>query len=240
MTYTSCKKYKVDKNRTVVTNGDAEGRLEVLDEDVTISDDTSGNRGVLKKPKFKRKGRLTPPTAAGGSSIKLKASYVYVSGDYAYLSYNVEGDEFEGGVDIIEISDISSPSLVSSITFDDTDVSALCLDESSGNLYIAAATEDETYTTPAMIEELEISSNAFTGGSRKKDGGSYVATDIKVFDAKVFVTTGDDGGLEVRNTSNLNKTDDFDLSDARAIAYTSTKVIVMQGQSVLLVEEAHR
>lgn len=231
----SCKKYKQDKKRITVTNGDADNRLTVLDEEVEIADeDSSGSRAILKKPKFTRKGRLKPPTAAESSSIKLKASHVYIHGDYAYVSYNVEGEEFEGGVDIIDISDITSPSLVSSITFDDTDVSALYYDDASGNLYIAAATEDEGYDTPAMLEELEIESNAFSGATRNKDVGSYVATDVKVIDDKVFVTTGDNGGLEVRNTSNLNVSDEFALTDARAIAFNSTKIAVLLGQPATL------
>ena len=52
---------------------------------------------------------VAPPTYGGSV---LRATHVAVSGNYAYVSYNTEGDSYRGGVDVIDISDINNPRLV--------------------------------------------------------------------------------------------------------------------------------
>ncbi|MBT8205228.1 MAG: hypothetical protein KJO20_07630, partial [Eudoraea sp.] len=53
--------------------------------------------------------QVRPPSDP--SRGELTASHVFVYGDYAYVSYNTAGEEYSGGLDILNISNPATPRL---------------------------------------------------------------------------------------------------------------------------------
>lgn len=113
---------------TVVTRTDLSSRLAYSTDAsrLTVSDSalstpqlSRGARAVAVAPDaFTLVATVAPPSFAGAT---LGATDVVVSGNYAYVTYNLRGDGFSGAVDVIDISNSSRPALIQSVTFGDTD-----------------------------------------------------------------------------------------------------------------------
>ncbi|MDX1314446.1 MAG: hypothetical protein R3356_03000, partial [Eudoraea sp.] len=71
----------------------------------------------------------------------LTASHVFVENDFAYVSYNTAGEEYYGGVDIIDINDPAIPRLISRLLFLNADINSLAYD--NGYVYAAGGLDAE-------------------------------------------------------------------------------------------------
>lgn len=172
---------------------------------------------------------VAPPAVDGTT---LQASHSVIHGNKAYVSYNVQGAVRKGGVDVFDVSDPDNVGLESSALFQDTDVSALDL-QGATKLYLATATDDLAFATPAALEVVELTGGLLTTQSSRIDLPSYAGTGVRAQGDLVYVTSGTGGdpvgGLSVydRETLGLVAFDPFE--DARAVAVKNDVVVAMRG-----------
>lgn len=174
---------------------------------------------------------VTPPIHDG---ITLQATDVRIKGKKAYVSYNVRGETFLGGVDIFDIRDIRQPKLLSNILFTDSDVNGLV---KSGNyLYLAVATEREEFSSPAVLERIKLSGDLLTDDIVSVDLPSYAATDVDVAGKWIYVTSGAAGGyVSILSIESLAKHDSVAMEDARGVDTDKNDVGVVAGTPARLI-----
>jgi len=174
---------------------------------------------------LKLKAEVAPPSIGGQV---LQATSVSIVGNLAVVSYNMVGNPYLGGVDVIDISNQNHPILVSQALFQNTDVSAVSV--SGSNVYVAEATNDTGFAAPAVFELMQLQGNQLVlNGNRRMGMTSFVATSVAASGTKAYATTGDAGSLFVINPTTFAKTDSVALHDARWVAVGGGKVVVVQG-----------
>ncbi|MDF9795320.1 hypothetical protein OKW21_000583 [Catalinimonas alkaloidigena] len=164
---------------------------------------------------------------AGGNI--LKASHVFIDGDKAFVSYNTEGPMYKGGVEVFDISNIQAPSLIFQMLVDDTDYSSVFY--ADGKIYLAGATENTeefNLNSNAVLEIIDYPSSE-ESESQVVDISSFVATDVKVRDNHIYVTSGSHGGITVLDKETLEVVTATGMDDARSIAFNDEYYAVMQG-----------
>ena len=174
---------------------------------------------------LKLKAEVAPPSIVGQV---LQATSVSIVGNLAVVSYNMVGNAYLGGVDVIDISNQNHPVLVSQALFQNTDVSAVTT--SGANVYVAEATGDAGFAYPAVFESMQLQGNQLVlSGNRRMGLTSFVATSVAASGTKAYATTGDAGSLFVIDPTTFTKTDSVALQDARWVAVGGGKVVVVQG-----------
>jgi hypothetical protein len=233
-------------DRIVVTNdpGVFQSRVELFSDDLPLDDtpdDISPSLSSKTAPQVKTgnaldgnpfvlvlRASVDPPELDG---VEMRATHVDIEGEYAYVSYNREGATYLGGVEVFDISDPSSPELISQALFRDTDVSALA--QSGDNLYLATATSDPEFASPAVLEVVPLTAGLPIAQSTRINLASYVATGIFLSSSHVFVTSGTGGtppgGLTILDRATLSETSIIELDDARDVDGDGTSLVVMQG-----------
>jgi hypothetical protein len=166
--------------------------------------------------------------------VQLQATHVKVAGDQAYVSYNIKGNEYGGGVDVFDISVIDTPKIVSQMLLKNTDINAL--DYNNGVLYLAEAVNMESVTpiyltSPAALEVFNITNGQLSSDkSMMLDLSSYAATSVLKSQNEIYVTTGDNGAFHIVNMgTQLVESKKIDLPDLRSVAQYSEKQIILQG-----------
>ncbi len=159
--------------------------------------------------------------------ITLQATHIVVRGNRVLVSYNVQGPDRAGGADIFDITDPDDVTLVAGAIFTDTDVSAL--DLHSNTVFLAEATSDGAFSSPATLETLHVR-EGLTDESRRIDLPSYAGTGVVVQGETVYVTSGDlDGGISAYDRETLELQWFSAIPDARAVDARGATVIVMRG-----------
>lgn len=203
----------------------------VTDKNDTISlDSVSGTpkRGAANKTlTLTLTAEIAPPVVDGKT---LQASSVVIKGDFAYVSYNYQGEQYLGGVDVVQIkSTTKGAEIRSSVTFNDADVHAVYSD--GNNVYMAEATSNPAFASPAALERVE-----FVGGKLvlpeqrlRAVLNSYAATAVAVTDKQVYAISGNTGGLHVLSPAGLTSLSVKALGDARWVDYDDDNIVVAQG-----------
>jgi hypothetical protein len=167
---------------------------------------------------------VTPPVVR---DITLQATHIVVRGNRALVAYNVQGPDRAGGVDVFDITHPDSPRLVSEAVFTDTDVSAL--DLHANTVFLAAATSDAAFGSPAVLEALTMK-NGLTDDSRRIDLPSYAGTGVKIQGGTAYATSGDlGGGISAYDSETLDLRWFHAIPDARAVDTKGDDVVVMRG-----------
>ena len=158
----------------------------------------------------------------------LQATSVSIVGQRAVVSYNMRGNPYMGGVDVFDLSNNNTPTLTSRALFQNTDVSAVFA--SGTNVYLAEATGDTGFQAPAVAELLQlVGNNLVLAGNRRKGLTSFAATSATASGTRAYATTGNTGGLYVLDPVTLTVLNSFALPDARWVAVSGGKVVVVQG-----------
>ena len=188
----------VNDGRIIINNNvsDLSSRLEIKDEQIplngfdgatlskTTAQDSSSFILVLRAE--------VPAPVHNGKT--LRASHVAIENDYAFVAYNYEGEEYLGGIEVYDISDIVHPTLISQAILTDTDVSSIAYKD--GALYLAEAQNPyihDELQSAAVLEKMILSNGLLTTNTLKVDLGSYVATDVDVSSEYIYATTGSNG-----------------------------------------------
>lgn len=175
------------------------------------------------------RAEVDPPVVDG---IRLQATHVDFSKPKVYVSYNVQGPERMGGVDVFYNPKSDQLELWSQGIFFDTDVSAL--DWAGGDvLYLATATSSDGFETPAALEEIELDFHHLTENVRRMDLPSFAGTGVKVVGNRVYVTSGTGGdpvgGLSVFDRTSLQLLYFDAFADARSVDSWNGTVVAMHG-----------
>ena len=170
------------------------------------------------------KAEIAAPSIGGQA---LQATSVSIVGNLAVVSYNMVGNPYLGGIDVIDITNKNQPVLKSEALFQNTDVSAVTT--SGANVYMAAATGDTGFAFPAVFEVVALSGNQLVLSGNKRVGlSSFVATSVAT-GSRLYATSGDAGSLFVIDPSSFAVTSSIPLHDARWVATGGGKVAVVQG-----------
>lgn len=159
----------------------------------------------------------------------LRATHVDIDGNYAYVSYNTEGSDYLGAVDIFDISNVYSPVITEQAIFTDTDISAL--EYKNGTLYLAAAVnidENTAVTSPANLITVSVANGRFTSDFKYTSVPGYVATDVANTNSNTAVTSGNDGVIGLFDAAQTAG-NSSEMEDLRAVAYGNDKLAVLSG-----------
>jgi len=171
------------------------------------------------------KAEVAPPSVGGQL---LQATSVAIVGNLAVVSYSMIGNPYLGGVDVIDITNKNHPVLVSEALFQNSDVSAVTT--SGSNLYVAEATGDTGFASPAVFETMELQGNNLVlSGNKRMALSSFVATSVAASGSKVYATSGNTGSLFVIDPSTFTVSSSVPLHDARWVTAGGGKVAVVQG-----------
>ena len=165
----------------------------------------------------------------------LRATHVTIESDYAYVTYNREGAEYLGGIDVFDISDISNPQLISQAILVDTDIAASAYD--NGYLYLAEAMNMDLHpelNSPALIEKMELDNDLLTIHTDQVNLESYVCTNVLINNNKLYATTGSMGSLYVLDPVTLDVDTSYAISDARSLALNNGSLAVLSASPFLL------
>ena len=170
------------------------------------------------------KAEVAPPSISGQT---LQATSVTIVGNLAVVSYNMVGNPYLGGVDVIDITNKNQPVLRSQALFQNTDVSAVTI--SGTNVYLAEATGDTGFASPAVFEVVHLSGNQLVlTGNQRVGLSSFAATSV-ASGTRVYATSGDGGNLFMIDPATFAVTSSIPLHDARWVAVGGGKVAVVQG-----------
>lgn len=174
---------------------------------------------------LKLKAEIAPPVVGGQM---LQATSVSIVGNLAVVSYGMVGSTYLGAVDVIDVSNKNQPVLLSEAVFQNTDVFAVTA--SGQNVYVAEATSDTAFASPAVFEIMQLQGNQLVlSGNQRRALSSFVVTSVAASATRAYATTGDAGGLFGLNPATLAVTDSIPLHDARWVTVVSGKVVVIQG-----------
>lgn len=205
-------------NSKVRINNDAASlasRLIRKNQPVAIQKDAYTTQAEADSVKLTLVAEVLPPTVDGKV---IQATNVYEKDNIAYVSYDVAGDEYAGGVYIIDINDPHHPNLLAEMTLDGTDFYSITA--KGDHLYLPGATEDAGFDSPAMLQTMKLTPNGlnFAQDLGRLGLPSYAATDVATSFNHVFVSTGDVGGGIVRiDGTTLKQTGFYPLFDARSV-----------------------
>jgi hypothetical protein len=177
-------------------------------------------------------GEVQSPVVAGNT---VQANDVDVRDKLAVVAYNFAGDVFAGAIQVIDFQQPRHPVVVSEVQYRNADVNAVALQGS--HVYVGLATDDPTLTTPAVLQELRLTSSGgleVTGAWL--DLPSWSVTDLAVEGDDVVAAVGArDGGLViVRRAGTLQQTGFVAETDVRGIALDGDVVLsVCGGESSL-------
>ena len=169
----------------------------------------------------------------------LRATHVTINGDYAYVSYNVEGSKYLGAVDVINISDPTNPIIELEAILPNTDVSAVSY--YNNTLYIAGASNsiESDDSNPAVLIKMELQNGLPTDNISLINMPSYVATDVIANSTGIYGVSGDDGDLAKYDLNSNELLKSVQLADLRALGTYKNKIIVLSGTEGVHVYDAN-
>jgi hypothetical protein len=224
----------VTDGRITIVNDEDKLNTRLIAKDDSVQVDSVATLKKIAAPQafsMKLNVQISPPVVSGQ---QLQATSVSLSGSYAYISYNMVGNPYIGAIDVVQLNG-SKSKIKSEATYTDTDVSSVFY--FNNNVYMAEATGNVAYTSPAIAEVIRISGGGKLGlaGNLRSQLTSYVATSVAVGNGKVYVTTGNTGGLYALTQDSLKITSYTSLSDARWVDFDANYVAVVQGGGKLSV-----
>ncbi|CAM4012008.1 hypothetical protein FLAN108750_05055 [Flavobacterium antarcticum] len=170
---------------------------------------------------------VIPPSYQG---VQLTASHVDVKDNLVYVSYNKQGDEYLGGIDVIDVSEPNNPVLIVSAILPNIDITSVQYD--GGKLYIAGAADPDftnEVSTPAFVAKMTLNGGLLTNDYALTSLPSYVTTGLTVTSANYYAVTGSTGVVAKlnKNTNQIETT--IDVADLRAIGAIDNKIVVLSG-----------
>jgi len=185
----------------------------------TDSDENPGYALVMR-------AEVSPPSYEGNT---LKASHVFIDEGLAFVSYNTEGPQFMGGFEVYDVSQADAPELIYQVLVNNTDYSAIFYQDEK--IYLAGAVADSEEFSLDSGAILEIFSYPLSEENSSTVVGvaSFVATDVKVNEDKIYVTSGSAGGLQIFDKNTLEELTSIEMEDARSVAFNASQFVVMQG-----------
>lgn len=151
-------------------------------------------------PTFQNIASVIAPSATSSTS-DVQATATVLSGNYAYISYNMSGDEVFGAIDVVNIADPAAPVIEYTYTSSDFEFSDLRV---KGNYLLLSGYRKESAQLPpsAILMVLDISSKVSPLIKKVVDVPGIYATSMDLLNNQVLVNTGTTGGLYKYDVSN--------------------------------------
>jgi hypothetical protein len=223
-----------DKNAVVINDNQTQlnNRLDLANSGViSIVSASTGKRLAIESNQLPltQVAEFNAPKDSKGNT--LQASHVTINGKYAYVSYNSQGDEYSGAIDMIDVSDPYKPKLVMSALIPDTDITSVVY--SNGKLIIAGATnvdKNSALLSPAIVINMQLTSNGSLSTSfTTNDISSYVTTAVTANTTNYFAVSGDAGSLSKFDTSGKQVGSTVAIEDLRTVGVNNDKVVTLSG-----------
>ena len=183
------------------------------------------------------RAEVDPPSHEGKV---LQASHIKIVGNNAFVTYNRQGEEYLGGVDVYDVSDIRNPRLIQNVIFPEKDISSIDIDPAGqGNnhfIYLTGAYNLEYHdldlVSPAVVEKfIANQANQFVHLAEPRqyhDLPSYMGNDVRYYhegNEAVYATSGSGGGLTILNNG---------LRDPRYIPVEYARSIDLEGDRLVV------
>ena len=232
---------QLEKSESVLdgsVNLDYAGVLEIAEEgNISGKYASSGKEELAGDYPLTLVAQIDPPSYGGGTN--LTASHVHIDGDYAYVSYNTVEDGYAGGVDIINVSDPTNPTVSSRLYYTNADINSI--EYNDGYVYAVGGVDSE--------KSVRATSNSFlakipaSGGRMNISAGityafqeGFNSTDVEVTSSTVVVSSGGDGTVTVYNKSDLAVLNEAPFEDLRSVSHNNGEFAVLdasKGVSIL-------
>lgn len=177
---------------------------------------------------FKLRAEVPPPVHDG---LTLMATHVFIDGHFAFVSYNIRGDDFGGALEIFDVRDLNNPRILSQAIFLKSDINSVYYD--NGIVYLVGASgnfEEYGFIDPASFMVVKVNPNMqIQGLDTIVDIPSFSANGIYVSEDKIYITSGDTGGLTILNPA-YGLVRKENIPDARSVTSNSDFVYVLSGQ----------
>lgn len=170
---------------------------------------------------------VAPPTYNG---MTLKATHVAVNGNYAYVTYNVEGEPYGGAVDVINISNPNSPTVVVQAIMLNTDLSSVRFD--NGVLYLAGARSTDAFPTAgtaAFSGAMTLNNGLLSTNFTQKSLPGNTGTSVTSTSSKYYAVSGNNGTISQLSKTNNNIEVSIPLADLRAVGLNNNRIVVLSG-----------
>lgn len=207
-----------------------------------------GLKSDTEKPKYEiyLRAEVDPPDHFDKT---LQASHIRLSGNYAFVTYNLKGPDYLGGVDVFDVSDIENPVLIQNVIFPDRDINSIDInpdgDENHKFIYLTGAVNtdysDLMLGSPAFVEVFRANQSYqimdLDYPQQYYDLASYAGNDVR-YDQQgsqdVYVTSGSDGGLAILDNE-LQHISYESIPYARSIDIDGNYVVVYSAQNSRLI-----
>lgn len=166
---------------------------------------------------------VSPPVSEG---VTLQATGMHFSGTTAYLSYNVAGATQKGGLDQIDVKSSTKPVLQSETIFTDIDANAVTV--SGKDIFVAGAQDG---VGAVVLKTTLDSKGLLTSTKTVRTVPSFAGTGVYASSSKLYVTSGNTGGVSLFDLATFTLGSTVSLSDARDVApaASGSNIYVFQG-----------
>ena len=176
--------------------------------------------------------RVDAPSYSGAQN--LGASHVHVDGDYAYVSYNTVEDGYAGAIDVVYVGDPTDPKLTSRLYYTNADVNAV--EYNDGYVYAVGGVDSEKSvraTSNSFLVKIPVSNGRMNTSAEMSFGfqEGFNATDVKVTENLVIVSSGKDGYLTSYKKSDLSVQTEAPFADLRSIAIDNGDLAILDGSN---------
>lgn len=210
---------------------DNAGVLDIFEEDALSGKSSKADEQAGDYP-LTLVTQISAPSYSGATN--LGATHIDIDGDYAYVSYNTVEDGYAGAIDIINVSDPNNPKVTGRLYYTNADINSIAYD--NGNVYAVGGFDSEKSTksdSNSFVAKIQVSEGKFNLGAGIEYGfqEGFNATDVKVSDNRVFVTSGGDGFLTAYDKNTLETLDDIPFADLRSVSVQDDKIAVLDASS---------
>jgi hypothetical protein len=180
---------------------------------------------------------ISPPRVEG---VLLQATDFRIKGKLLYASYNAQGSNFLGALQIIDLKKAEEPKLLQTIGFRNADIHSL--DLAGNRLYLAGGRLQDGFSSPAFLEIIDLEKGLIPTpySSRIIDLPSFAATSVVAFSGNVAVSVGalKGGVVVVENVAAISEgihslsglsTTFHPLEDARYLGQNGSQLVCVKG-----------
>lgn len=163
------------------------------------------------------------------NGVQLQATDIVVRENWMYVSYNRQGEQQMGGIQVFDITEPKKPVLASEVFFKDHDVNAI--DVGPDAVYLTGASSVPN-KEGAYVKKIFLDNHLLTKNGVELSLSGFAGNGISVKNKKLFVTVGDKTGLIVLNALTFATHAQRDIYDARDVAVDrcSDTAYVVSGQ----------
>lgn len=187
----------VNEDGIVLNNNSQE-----LNQRLTIINEPLNLKGLKSTPSFSLVAEAASPVVNG---VKLSASYVHRRYQKVYVTYHERGNGYGGAIVVFDVSNPTTPSIVSQMTFEKIDINACDINGNGSVLYLAGAHKAKG----AVVLKIAIDANGIITSTPAqvkvlKVGNAASANGIIQASNWIYVSAGNtNGGLFVYNRTTL-------------------------------------